>query len=179
MTENPLYRRVYGQDNPLLQQQIWRTPSEYYPQMNLNQNAAQDLRNLFGNFFTRNAVQNYSPQYQQPTPYQTTPYQGNYNSYQGMNIPPNQQAINQYVQNEVAPAAVDFATQQAVQKGLWGAAGIYGLGKFGKDYAPYVMAWMGANNLTKPIADGINKFAQTPVGKTIGKYADKVIDWLW
>ena len=76
MTENPLYRRGYV-DSPFQQQQYWRPPSnEYAVRYNQNPNAAQDLRNLFGNFFAQNAAQNYSPQYQPPRYsdyYQTMP----------------------------------------------------------------------------------------------------------
>ena len=172
MTENPLYRRVYGADNPLLRS--WRPPSESYPQTSLNSNAAQDLRNLFGNFFAQNAAQNYSPQYQ---PYQVTP-QINYNPYAN-NIPPNQQAINRYVQNEIAPPVLDHATQQLAQKALLGGATFAGLYNYGKQYAPFALAWMGAHDLTRPIANGINKFANSPVGKTFNKTVDKVIDWIW
>ena len=178
MTENPLYRRVYNSDNPLLQyRQSWRPPSEAYPQTNLNVNAAQDLRNSLGNFIAQNAAQNYSPQYR--TPYSATQYQ--LHSTQMPTLTPEQQTVQQ-LYKDGAEAAYEAARDEAAQRIAMGTAmlgGAYSFGKYGKDAFPYAMAWMGAHNLTRPIANGINKFAQTPVGKTVGKYADKVIDWLW
>lgn len=178
MTENPLYRRVYNSDNPLLQQPRWRPPSEAYPQMNYNQNAAQDLRNLLGNFFAQNAAQNYSPQYR--TPYSATPYQ--LHSTQIPTLTPEQQTAQQ-IYKDGADAAANFVTDQLIQNALMtagigtGAGTVLGIS--GRAAAPYVLATLGAHRLTKPIANGLIKFGDTTAGKTLGKYADKVIDWLW
>ena len=173
MTENPLYRRVYGYDNPLTQQPIFRPPSEAYPRTNLNTNAAQDLRNLFGTFFTPN----YAPQYQ---PYQTTP-PINYNPAQSVPQPPAgsmQDRIKQTWMNDIAPPAIDFAKQQALDTGLTALAtgGLgYGLGSVARPYYPLVLATLGAYRLTQPIANGINRIANSPVGKIL----DKVADFIW
>lgn len=171
MTENPLYRRVYGADNPLLRN--WRPPSnEYAVRYNQNPNAAQDLRNLFGTFFAPNAA----PQYQQYQPYQTA-MPTTYNPYN--NIPPNQQEINRYVQDNAISPAIDFATQQALQKMAAGGLTLGGLYKYGKDYAPFAMAWLGSQNLAQPIVNGINRFANSSAGKTLNNAVDKVIDWIF
>ena len=163
MTENPLYRRVYGYDNPLLRN--WRPPSEAYPQTNLNVNAVQDLRNLFGNFFTQNAAQNYSPQYQPPqysTYYQGTPV----TNYNPNAAPEARDAISDALQSQILQAAI-------VAKATNGAArGLVGLGSM---YYPYAAAMLGATRYGAPIVNGIDKIANSPVGKAAGKVAD----WLW
>ena len=165
MTENPLYRRGYV-DSPF---QNWRPPSnEYAVRYNQNPNAAQDLRNLFGNLFAQNsAAQNYSPQYQPP--YQTT--MPTYNPYQA-EISPSQQANNRFIQNEVAPPVLDHATQQAIQLATMGWAGSQGLGALGRQYYPLAMATLAATRYGAPIARGIERFANSPVGKAVGKVAD-------
>lgn len=166
MTESPLYRRVYGADNPLLQyRQSWRPPSEAYPQLNYNQNAAQDLRNLFGNFFTQNAAQNYSPQYQPPqysTYNQGTPFV-NYNPNAPQQLADSAQEA---AQNQILPAAAIYAATNGAAKSLVG---------LGSMYYPYVAAMLGATRFGAPIVNGIEKFANSPVGKAVGKVAD----WLW
>ena len=210
MTENPLYRRVYGYDNPLPQyRSSWRPPSEAYPRTNLNPNAAQDLRNLFGTFF----AQNYAPQYQ-PSPYQTTP-PINYNSYATNNISPAQQEINQRIGDALhsytppqpppyektyqepqystynlgtpqasynaqsAPKARDAMYNFAVNQGvdalniaLAGGGLRKGIGSAVKPYVPYALMELGATRYGKPIVDGINRFAETPVGKMLINVAD-------
>ena len=174
MTENPLYRRVYGQGNPLMQQPIFRPPSDnYVMKENRYPNAAQDLRNLFGTFFAPNAA----PQYQQYQPYQTA-MPTTYNLYNN-NVPPNQQEINRYVQDNAISPAIDFATQQALQKMAAGGLTLGGLYKYGKDYAPFAMAWLGSQNLAQPIVNGINRFANSSAGKTLNNAVDKVIDWIF
>ena len=177
MTENPLYRRVYGNGNPLMQQQYWRPPSnEYAVQYNRNPNAAQDLRNLFGTFFTPNAAPQYQ-QYQQYQPYQTA-MPTTYNPYNN-NIPPNQQEINRYVQNEIAPHVLDHVTQQTIQNYLLGGATLGAMYKYGKDYTPFALAWLGSKNIAQPIVNGINRFANSSAGKTLNNAVDKVIDWIF
>ena len=87
MTAEPFYRW-------LSQQPHWQPPSDNYAvRYNRNPTAAQDLRNLFGNFF----AQNYAPQYQQHRPYQATPFQTPYNPYSTSNVSPAQQEINQRI----------------------------------------------------------------------------------
>ena len=176
MTENPLYRRVYGYDNPLMQQQYWRPPSnEYAVQYNRNPNAAQDLRNLFGTFFARNAA----PQYQQYQPYQTTMPTG-YNPAQSVPQPPAgsmQDQIKQTWANDIAPPVADFAKQQALDAGLMGLAtggALYSFGGMAKPYYPLALAALAATRYGAPIANGINKFANSPVGKVFGKVADLI-----
>ena len=209
MTENPLYRRVYGYDNPLMKQPIFRPPSnEYAIRYNQNPNAAQDLRNLFGNFFAQNSV----PQYQ---PYQTTPFQTPYNSYVTNNISPAQQEINQRIGDalysytppqpqpyqksyqepryptynlgmpqanynaQAAPEArnamYNFAVNQGVDAlniALAGGGLRKGIGSAVKPYVPYALMKLGATRYGKPIVDGLNRFAETPVGKTLINIAD-------
>ncbi|MBR1807191.1 MAG: hypothetical protein IJ774_12510 [Selenomonadaceae bacterium] len=218
MTENPLYRRVYGYDNPLPQyRSIWQPPSDsYVMKKNRYPTAAQDLRNLFGSFFTPNyavqyhpspyqsepfqttynpystnnispaqqeinqrvsdALQSYTPPQPQPSPYQTT--MPTYNSYNN-NVPPNQQEINRYVQDNAISPAVDYTTQQLAQRAALGGLTLGAMYKYGKQYMPLAMAWLGTQNLLQPAVNGINRFANSPVGKTINKAVDKLIDFIW
>ena len=173
MTEKPLYRRVYGNGNPLMQQQYWRPPSnEYAVQYNRNPNAAQDLRNLFGTFFTPNAAPQYQ-QYQQYQPYQTaTPT--NYTAYQPNTFRDDSPQAAQNAQ-EVRDAVYDFAKNQVLTSALVLATGGglgYGLGSVARPYVPYALMRLGATKYGAPIANGINKFANSPVGKVFGKVAD-------
>ena len=162
MTENPLYRRNYGRvDYPF---QNWRPPSDY-PRVNLNQNAAQDLRNLLGNFFAQNTAQDYSPQYQPPrySDYYRTMPQVNYNPAAAQEA---RDAINDAIQNQVLQA---MATAGATGGTAYGVVGAI------KPHYPYLLASLGAMRYGAPIARGIEKFAASPVGKAVGKVAD----WLW
>lgn len=211
MTENPLYRRVYG-DIPQYRSS-WQPPNnEFAVRYNQNPNAAQDLRNLFGNFFTPNSAPNYATQYH-PSPYQMIPT--GYNPYSTNNVSPAQQEINQRIGDalhsytlpqpqpyqktyqepqystynlgtpqanyyaQAAPKARDAMYNFAINKGLdIGAAMLLGGGvgkglvSLAKPYVPYALVRLGATQYGKPIADGINRFAETPVGKFVGKIAD-------
>lgn len=259
MTENPLYRRVYGYDNPLPQyRSIWQPPSDsYVMKKNRYPTAAQDLRNLFGSFFTPNSTPNYAVQYH-PSPYQSEPFQTTYNPYSTNNISPAQQEINQrvsdalqsytppqpqpspyqttmptynsystnnisseqqgnnqlvsdilnnYVLSQPRPykktyqepkystynlgtpqanyyaeskpearnAMYNFAINQGIPMFLTGVTtgGLgYGLGSMARPYIPYALARLGATHYGKPIANGLSKFVETPVGKFVGKIAD-------
>ena len=215
MTENPLYRRVYGYDNPLPQyRSSWRPPSDsYVMQENRYPNAAQDLRNLFGTFFTPNSATQY-----QPSPYQMIPT--GYNPYATNNISPAQQKINQRIGDALhsytppsqykAPIPYEKATStdytayqpntfrddspQAAQNAQYAREKVYdtivdkivpaaligvttgglgyGLGSLARPYVPYALARLGATRYGKPIVDGINRFAETPVGKMLINVAD-------
>lgn len=167
--------------NPLLAR-VASGREAYYqptPQINLNPNAMQLLRSIptqVGNFFAENV--RYAPQYQ-PSPYKTTMPQ--YNSYQGIAPPPEgslQQRANQFFNENIAP----FARDQLFQKALMGMAGGTALGSMGlaaRESAPAILATLGAYRLTEPIANGFIRFGNTPVGNTLGKYADKVIDLIF
>ena len=74
---------------------------------------------------------------------------------------------DQAIQNQLAK-------QLLTNLGLGGAALL-----MGRTYAPYGLAAIGAYKFGRPIVNGITKFVNSPVGKTVNRYADKVIDWLW
>ena len=177
-TQNPLYRRVYGQNNPLMPQQSWQPPSEYVPRINY---AAQDVNNLLGNFFAQNSA-SYTPQPQPMTQtYQTTP-QG-YTAYQPTLIRNDNPNAWQDLQNGAGALFDKYVTPQLAQDvtytagvGMPLAAAI----KNGRGLAvPYTLAALGATKYGFPIADTIRKFGETPVGKFADKALDKVINLFW
>lgn len=47
-----------------------------------------------------------------------------------------------------------------------------GLVSLARPYVPYALARLSATRYGKPIADGINRFANSPVGKFAGKIVD-------
>ena len=47
-----------------------------------------------------------------------------------------------------------------------------GLVSLARPYVPYALARLSATRYGKPIADGINRFAETPVGKMLINVAD-------
>lgn len=211
MTENPLYRRVYG-DIPQYRSS-WQPPNnEFAVRYSQSPNAAQDLRNLFGNFFTPNSAPNYATQYH-PSPYQMIPT--GYNPYSTNNISPAQQEINQRIGDalhsytlpqpqpyqktyqepqystynlgtpkvnynaQAAPKARDAMHDFALNQGvdilniaLAGGGLRKGIGSAVKPYVPYALMKLGATRYGKPIVDGINRFAETPVGKMLINVAD-------
>ena len=204
LTQNPLYRRPYGQNNPLMPQQSWQLPpNEYFPRTNY---AAQDVNNLLGNFFTQNSA-NYTPQYQPVTTeayqtasarpssefdaqpllsyaYQTTPPTTGYQPARDVPQPPAgsaQDRIKRSWQNDIVPGLLDYLQNQAIQNmmqnaftGLTGTAAI-GVGL--RSMSPFILHKLYSNpTIGKPIADGLVRFGQTKVGNTLAKYADKIID---
>ena len=84
-----------------------------------------------------------------------------------------------YVQNEIAPHVLDHVTQQTIQNYLLGGATLGAMYKYGKDYTPFALAWLGSKNIAQPIVNGINRFANSSAGKTLNNAVDKVIDWIF
>ena len=73
------------------------------------------------------------------------------------------------------PPVVDFAKQQALDAALTGMATggtLYGVGGMARPYYPLALATLAATRYGAPIANGINRFANSPVGKFVGKVAD-------
>lgn len=180
LTQNPLYRRVYGQNNPLMPQQSWQPPSEYVPRINYR-NAAQDVNNLLGNFFAQNSV-NYTPQYRPMANYTPQPQPL---SMQNQLTPIRNDNPNawQDLQNGAGALFDKYVTPQLAQ-GVTYTAGVgiplYKAIKDGKGLAiPYTLAALGATKYGFPIVDTIRKFGETPVGKFADKALDKVINLLW
>lgn len=192
LTQNPLYRRVYGQNNPLVPQQSWQPPSEYVPRINY---AAQDVNNLLGNFFT----QNYTPQYQPVTTqaYQTASARpssqfdaqpllayanqsdsNNRAYYQPTPIRNDNPNAWQDLQNEAYKTFQDQVVQSALTALMSGGA-VYGLWSATRPSLSYGMGKLGATRYGAPVVKQINKFAQTPLGDLIKKAADKTLDLFW
>lgn len=175
LTQNPLYRRVYGQNNPLMPQQSWQPPSEYVPRINYG-NAAQNVNNLLGNFFAQNSA-NYTPQYRPMANYTLQPQPL---STQNQPTPIRNDNLNAW--QDLKNMAYDYAKEQGLQSLMTALASggtVYGLWSATRPSLSYGMGKLGATRYGAPVVKQINNFAQTPLGDLIKNAADKALNLFW
>ena len=167
---------IYNTDNPY-SIRFGASPYAGYFQ-NATPRAVQG--NLPGNFFAPVPMPQYQPQVppvqnQLPPPTQNQPY------YQPTPIINNNPNAARDLWSGITTAYNDYVVPQLPQIGAQ-VAGILATGGLGgaavRMGAPYALATLGTYKYGRPIANGIIKAAETPVGKRLGEYADKASNFI-
>ena len=141
-------------------------PTGYNPYATSNISPAQqEINQRIGD-----ALHSYTPP--QPPPYEKTYQEPQYSTY---NLGTPQVNYNANAAPEARNAMYDFAVNNGLDalNILWAGGGLRkGIGSVIKPQVPYALARLSATRYGKPIADGINRFAETPVGKMLINVAD-------
>ena len=138
------------------------------PYINLNANAAQDLRNLLGNFFTPKGYRT-----NMPAQYQQVPLQ--YNGNAGMIPAEAQRQAMEYLMPLGAGAAAigAYALPQMTQNALLKSGTGTTLGDAASKTA-YPLALFTASRFGAPAVNAVNRVANSPVGRWGAKIFDAI-----